>query len=512
MDSSSSSKVTVEYHDPSGIFPLISRDLASRLPLRNLNWKSPTRPLRSIGALHVEFVPDAATAQATDASLQRVDSYGAQNALQQTTAADSAGKERRHQIPGLRKTPYLKLYILRCDDKETYKTSSVKHLRDWVRENSPPSRSTSDLRKPEQHDAFEWLILHVTLPDTVAAGEPRWTIASKKDPDDLIERPSSTTKWPGKSTRTVLDKIRADFNPTSKSAPDRVAQLRLQKNAVPPQYLPREPVASPYSESPQEQENAWQDLISKFKTLILMSFDARVAQYEEDIREKDAQRTLPGWNFCTFFALKEGLARGFESVGLVEDAFAIYDELSAGLDAAIRDSSDATLADNRSSIRERLDQTLQDSPDSGSLTDLGNLLHKPLNRDELDYREAIVSSKISLFDFQTYIFSRQKALLLRLGNIDKWRKVAEVSEFVQKSASAAGAGPSDDDLAFIAESCDRSTEFIAANARLLRHELTAGYILPFLLFYVVTFVDSSVGLLNILSRSLNVSLRHGCIL
>ncbi|KAG9724034.1 hypothetical protein KCU59_g15890, partial [Aureobasidium melanogenum] len=72
MESTLSSKVTVEYHDPSGIFPLISRDLSSRLPLRNLNWKSPSRPLRSIGALHVEFVPDAQTEASESDKLQRV--------------------------------------------------------------------------------------------------------------------------------------------------------------------------------------------------------------------------------------------------------------------------------------------------------------------------------------------------------------------------------------------------------------------------------------------------------
>lgn len=41
MDGLSSSKVTVEYHDPSGVFPLIQADLAARLPLRNLHWKAP---------------------------------------------------------------------------------------------------------------------------------------------------------------------------------------------------------------------------------------------------------------------------------------------------------------------------------------------------------------------------------------------------------------------------------------------------------------------------------------
>lgn len=507
MDDSASSKVTVEYHDPSGVFPLISRDLAARLPLRNLNWKSPIRPLRSIGALHVEFVPDAVSeanpSSPVDRRLQRVDSYGPRPTSTPPAGGDTAARERRHQIPGLQQTPYLKLYILRCDDKDTYKAASRQLLRDWVRKNAPETQSNPAVNKLDHHDAFEWLILHVVIPDTVAASEPRWTAASRKDPDELVERPQSITKWPGKSTRTVLDKIRADFNPTSKSAPERVAQLRLQKNAVPPQLLPKTPVASPYSESPQEQENAWQDLISKFKTLILMSFDLRVSQYEDDIREKDLQRTLPGWNFCTFFVLKEGLAKGFESVGLVEDALAIYDELSVGLDAAMRDYTPGnTLADNVSMVRKEIDRLFQGRLDDGTIEQMAQTLRefldKPLDLRQQEYREAIVSSQISLFDFQCYIFARQKALLLRLGNVDKLRSglndVTKQTLQVQPTRQSAGSHV-DDELAYIAGACNRASVFATANARILKNELTAGYEKPAVYHPVDTFVDSFVGLL-----------------
>jgi hypothetical protein len=104
-----------------------------------------------------------------------------------------------------------------------------------------------------------------------------------------------------------------------------------------PRVVPAIP--GPYSEAPQENENAWIDLVSKLKSLIISSFDMRVGQYDENIRETNAQRTLPGWNFCTFFMLKEGLSRGFKSVGLVEDALVGYDEFAVGLDAIIREHS-----------------------------------------------------------------------------------------------------------------------------------------------------------------------------
>ncbi|THY07333.1 hypothetical protein D6C89_00384 [Aureobasidium pullulans] len=468
MESTLSSKVTVEYHDPSGIFPLISRDLASRLPLRNLNWKSPSRPLRSIGALHVEFVPDAQTEASESDKLQRVDSYGSR------AGAPSVAKERRHQIPGLRQTPYLRIYLLRCDDKDTYKASSRQLLRDWLRDTAPPSQSSSNVNKSEDHDAAEWLILHVVIPDTIAASEPRWTAASKKEPDELVERPSSTTKWPGKSTRTVLDKIRADFTASSKSGPERIAQIRLQKKDVPPQLLPQTPVTQPYIESPQEQENAWQDLIAKFKTLILMSFDLRVSQYEDDIREKDSQRALPGWNFCTFFTLKEGLARGFESVGLVEDALAIYDELSAGLDSALRDNEPGAaqgtflgnLDDQKNSIQEIVGAQSGASKLEQLISQFQEMFDQPLDLTKKDYRGAIVSSTISLFDFRLYIFARQRTLLLRLG--------AGSGNLQQARPSSTRGGPKDDNLTYAAEVCKRAALFAATNARALRNGLTEG--------------------------------------
>ncbi|KAI4724479.1 hypothetical protein E4T49_07786 [Aureobasidium sp. EXF-10728] len=460
-----SSKVTVEYHDPSGIFPLISRDLASRLPLRNLNWKSPSRPLRSIGALHVEFVPDALTEASDSDKLQRVDSYGS------SSGPPSLAKERRHQIPGLRQTPYLRIFLLRCDDKDTYKASSRQLLRDWLNQVAQPSQSSSTVNRSEDHDAAEWLILHVVIPDTIAASEPRWTAASN---DELVERPSGTTKWPGKSSRTVLDKIRADFTASTKSGPERIAQIRLQKKDVPPQLLPQTPVTQPYVESPQEQDNAWQDLVAKFKTLILMSFDLRVLQYEDDIREKDSQRALPGWNFCTFFTLKEGLARGFESVGLVEDALAIYDELSAGLESALRDNepgaAQGTFLGDLGVQRNSLLEILNAPSDASKLEKLTSqfreLSNQPLDLTSKDYRGEIVSSTISLFDFRLYIFARQRTLLLRLS--------AGSGTFQQARPSSARESPKDDNLTFAAEVCKRAALFAATNARALRNGLTEG--------------------------------------
>lgn len=144
----------VEYTDPSGIFADVQPLLNDRLPLRNLHWKSPSRPLRSIDSLHVNLVQGKEKRPTSD-------------------VAGTATAQRRHQIPGLRQTPYLKIYFLRCDDNETYKTSSQKLIREWLKENTPSSQSTSSVNNQENHDAFEWLIVQVVYPDTPAANLSR---------------------------------------------------------------------------------------------------------------------------------------------------------------------------------------------------------------------------------------------------------------------------------------------------------------------------------------------------
>lgn len=117
---------------------------------------------------------------------------------------------------------------------------------------------------------------------------------------------------------SVYDKIRADFNSSKKDryvffggmADARCAQLRS-------------------CDSEGEELEMWQDILGKIKEGVLQSFDSRVLHYEEDIRKMDSQRTLPGWNYCTFFILKEGLAQSFEHMLLLEDALIQYDELEA---------------------------------------------------------------------------------------------------------------------------------------------------------------------------------------
>ncbi|WPH04245.1 trafficking protein particle complex subunit 10 [Acrodontium crateriforme] len=471
METSSSSKVTVEYHDPAGIFGLVSHEFANRLPLRNLNWQSPSRPLRQIKTLHLDFIPDKETQEYLRSTTATTETNGSNSSLDIVRSGKDTKKdvpkERRHQIPGLKTSPYLKVYFLRCDDKESYKETQQKKVREWIRETAQNEKTR------ERHDASEWLIVHVVVPDTIAAGEPRWKEpSSSNDSDELKERSTGGAKWPGKSTRTVFDRLRADFNESSKTALDRIAQIRLRKGDMPPDLLPTPALATTLNETPQERENAWNDVVSKFKTLILDSFNWRVRQYEEDIAEQESRRSLPGWNFCTFFIHKEGLAKALESIGLVEDALAIYDELTLGLETVVRDiaSGEAqgtatTFTSHTEDIERRILATKTPSKESQDTEDDSHgeqAMRKTLN--ELfnkDYRHHIVTSSISVFDFFCYLFSRQKTLVLRLAN----------SRGARAELGALGIKDGGEDLVLLSEVCWRTSTFLHNNSRTLRQDL-----------------------------------------
>ncbi|KAK3644260.1 hypothetical protein LTR56_009797 [Elasticomyces elasticus] len=468
MEASSSSKVTVEYHDPSGVFPLVSGDIAARLPLRNLNWQSPFGPLRQIRQLHVDFVPDRDTEASLRVSALNVatDAPTSFDIVRSgTDGRKDAVKERRHQIPGLKTAPYLRLYVLRCDDKDTYKAADRKHIREWIKESTQ-----AEGKRGAKHEASEWLILHVVVPGTVAASEARWR-ESVKEPDELKERKTSALKLPGKSTKTVFDRLRADFNDSSKTGQDRVAQIRLVKKDVPPDLLPTPAMAETLEETPQERDLAWKDLMDKLKLSILEPFDTRVRQYEADIAEQEARRSLPGFNFCTFFIHKEGLAKALESIGLVEDALVIYDELALGLETAVRE-----LASGQAEGTATTFATFSDDIEARILGTGGTVVNgvhsrgaslpagkRHANLFRMDYREKIVRSDISVFDFFCYLFSRQKALILRLANTRAARAALN-----NGTASKDGG----EDLVLTSEVAWRASSFIHNNARTLRQDLT----------------------------------------
>ncbi|PHH76427.1 hypothetical protein CDD80_1536 [Ophiocordyceps camponoti-rufipedis] len=517
----STSTVTVEYFDPHNVYNLMAPGLMPRLPLHNLHWQSHAGPLRSIETLHVELVAGGAAAppsrRSDTESASRDDGFRAQHvsgriasseavaAPTVSTPPPAAGGQRRHQIPGLRRTPYLKMLLVRCDDNESYKATVRSEIREWIKHNAPSSTGGSKKGK-EKHDAFEWLIVHVVLPNTAAATQPR---SGRLSEGGAGERTSASSRWRS-GTTPLLEKLRSDFNSSGKGSPDRVAQIRIGINDVPYDQLPRVVPAMPsgYSETEQDAENAWNHLVAKFKSLILTSFDRRVSQYEEDIKEKDAQRTLPGWNFCTFFILKEGLARGFESVGLVEDALVGYDELAVGLDLVMHGQAMTGMPEQPSGAmlayteelkqllrqaREVKDQTV--TVDGGdveieNLQQSGSGTAQEAARDDIivlsstkkAYRDMILENKVSVFDFRCYIFSRQMSLLLRQGNASSTREELLAKLKAQQDSVLRGIAPlaaptrhdeEPENLVMLAEVCRRTLEFIPAISHVMRQDLLA---------------------------------------
>lgn len=476
----------VEYTDPSKIYQNISQGLSRRLPLRNLHWNSSSRPLRSIKSLHVELIPDdkrsSGLALLGQSRPQSQDSTSGQSFPERPKAADrpalptadsSTKRERRHQIPGLRQTPYLKIYLLRCDDVDGYKASSRKLIREWVKDHTPAFQKSSKYNTQENHDAFEWLILHVISADP--SGTDRGAEDGKGD-----------SRWSKRSSSNLIEKIRTDFNGTSKSAVDRVAQVYISGETA--------------GQTSDDGDTGWGDLIFKMKSLILASFDLRVRQYEEDIKERESQRSLPGWNFNTFFVLKEGLAMGFESVGLVEDALTSYHELAVGLHSILEErfadgastTSTAQFQDYTNDLLVEVkkaaaialgasmlsngdeNRTLDKRGDPTSSEDLG---HDILSTDRKPFRELILANKISAFDFQCYIFARQTALLLRMGNAstptieDAGDRAS--AQPIRSSSPSLGLTHEVENLLILADVCQRAVEFITSACRTMRNELRA---------------------------------------
>jgi trafficking protein particle complex subunit 10 len=378
----------------------------------------------------------------------------------------ASAPERRHQIPGLRQTPYLKIYLLRCDDNETYKATCRKQIREWVKNNAQQAENKKSPNSQENHDAFEWLIVHVIPPETAIGSQSRTSKEARLGTTDSSDSITTKSKWPGKGS-SVLERLRADVNGSSKSTSDHVAQIRIP-NAE--------------QQMSTDLDDQFYDLVEKLKITILASFDLRVRQYEEDIREKDSQRSLPGWNFNTFFILKEGLARGFENVGLFDDALAGYDELALGLDVIVYEQLEGTRPDNggrflhfSNELKDKIEACLKDT-DEGTESNsyvrfesdsdpAGRLQRRdyPLDSSKIPFRELILANDISLFDFRLYIFSRQLDLLLRSANA--------LSIADQPSGPQSGSSKFEEHFLPLAKACHRAIDFITNEARTLRHDL-----------------------------------------
>ncbi|EIM89936.1 uncharacterized protein STEHIDRAFT_92528 [Stereum hirsutum FP-91666 SS1] len=288
--------------------------LIAQLPLRNIHWKPATKTsVRTIQELSIRL-----------ASLE------------------SVRDEHTSQIPStLLEKPLLNIYIVLCEDNETYKTVTKKQIKDW--------HTIVSQRKNQ-----EWLIVHVVRPDARTAAGGFFQMKG-----------------------TVLDKIKADFNLDKR---DRCVQLAWTVG--------------------QNNPAAWAEMLSKIKEGILVAFDSTIAQRSEEVKRSAGQRLMPGWNYCTFFILKESIATSFEGMNLFEDALLQFDDLDIMFTNVLREKNMSWFG-----------QLIVAGPKDDSAP-LLSVSSRP-------YRDLILANTISVFDFRIYIIARQCLLLAKMGRVDE---------------------------------------------------------------------------------------------
>ncbi|KAG8779998.1 hypothetical protein FRC12_023598 [Ceratobasidium sp. 428] len=321
--------------------------LRSKLqPLRNLHWRPsagtlPGSSIRTVQYLDAELVP--LDQGVSSARLSTVEGLGASGSV--------GGEGGRSQIPGtVLGKPFINLWLGMCEDADTYKNVIRRQLKHWV-------ASVTTQSKRDQ----EWLIVLVTVSspgqDTAGSGGKR-----------LFQMKGS-----------IIDRMRADFTLAKR---DRCVQLN-------------------YVSGGQEDPAAWTELIAKIKEAIVTTLDGRVAERMDDVRRTEAQRAVPGWNFCTFFVLKESIAESFEGMTLLDAALVQYSELEASFYQVLKGKSEKNLS---------WFGKLGGTAPGDDAAPLLSVTKKP-------YRDLIMSNAISVFDFRCYLLARQCLLLAKMGAI-----------------------------------------------------------------------------------------------
>lgn len=148
---------------------------------------------------------------------------------------------------------------------------------------------------------------------------------------------------------------------------------------------------------------AWPDVVNKLKDSLLLAFDSAILEREEEVKRGEAQRVTVGWNFCTWFLLKESLANSFEGVNLYEDALVIYEELEAAF------------------LQVQKEQNLSWFGKLGGTGERDDSL-PILDTTAKPYRDMLAQSNITVFDFRIYVFARQCQLLGKIGRITEIAK------------------------------------------------------------------------------------------
>ncbi|CAA7265369.1 unnamed protein product [Cyclocybe aegerita] len=258
---------------------------------------------------------------------------------------DSLRDETTSQIPvTLLEKPMMHLFILHCEDNdlETYRNIHKRQIKDW--------HSNVTSRKNQ-----EWLILQIIRPD-----------AARQQAGNFFQIKGS-----------VFDKLKTDFNLERR---DRCVQINWNSGS--------------------DNALAWAELVNKMKEGLTFAFDSALVLRQEEVKRSENQQTMPGWNFCTFFTLKESLASSFEGMNLLEEALTPYDELEALFYRVSKEKNMSWFG-----------SLIQPNPEDESIP-LLSLTRKP-------YRDLILANSISIFDFRIYLLARQCQLLAKMGKMSE---------------------------------------------------------------------------------------------
>ncbi|CAK4628819.1 hypothetical protein LEN26_007291 [Aphanomyces euteiches] len=275
--------VCVNYEDHGGVWQFLYPSLIQRLPLRGIAWKNHLQTTKTIDRLHVNF----------------------QQIL-------PAGQQTMDNSTGL-----VYLFVVKCEDMDTYKMKIKPALSAWV------DRMT--LHKNE------WLVLYV----------PLGTQASTSSTSRGLGAFSQTFRDSSKIYRKIFERMKIDIaDKGEKTKMDRICKIDVLEGSSVQGAVPGQQ---------QQHESQWSEVLIKLKTCIMDAFDSRCLEHEEQLRLLDGKRTMDGWDFSSFLQVKESLALLYIQATLFDDAIRHYDELEAiytSLDSAPDDQTKRLVNDD----------------------------------------------------------------------------------------------------------------------------------------------------------------------
>ncbi|KAJ2780265.1 hypothetical protein GGI15_003601 [Coemansia interrupta] len=259
--------------------------------------------------------------------------------------------------------PLLHLLVADADaDADTYKGVVRPRVKAWV-------------DRMAQRRGAGWLIIYVP-----GAAEAQRIAAA---------RAATGPAFLAKRTTSTFDRLRSDFQ--AKRSETRVVLLQP------------------------EQVESWNATLLAVRDAAVAALEDRAAALAEAIRRMDANRLLPGWNYCRFFVVKERLVALHRLMGLRGEALAQYDELEAVFFQLLDAQRLAWFA------------AFGGRAPGDDFSDLLATRKKP-------YAALMAANEITLFDFRMYLFGRQCQLLAADARYDEL--AARAQRFVPAMAAA----------------------------------------------------------------------------